>query len=544
MKKVILVSIILSLLAAVPVLAIVTVPETVRIGLYYGSSAIPVITLKGEAGTQVGTIHNEEFMVLYDNSSAEGIMIRKDSYFVNSGNLVLEYKPTDKSIPAGEKVGPYHIQIGGAYNDKVAVEQEIINLKARNINAYPVYTGSWFVWSGLYIDSNSTQQAINTKLIPVLGENTYTVIQPSQQRIQVVAGDEVKLIYEGENQFIRVKPKSVSTPALININGKNFRGEVEVRRYSTSDMTIINILPLEEYLYGVVPREIGASSPIEAIKAQAVAARNYSLQSIGKNAKWGFDMTNTVSDQAYGGYEWERATSNRGVDETKGKKLMYNSKLASIFYFSTSGGRTEDVKNVWGSNDYPYLVSVEDKYESPDVPKAQWEVTLTASQIRDKLKVKGYDLGEIVSVQPTEYSEAGRVIKLVIKGTKGDKLFEREACRTIFGNDVLSQWYAVSTNSDITVLYGDGSKGKLSVGTASIKTADGTYSMQQSGNKIFVKALDSIKEYSITSSGYKFSGRGWGHAVGMSQQGAIGMAKAGFAYDQILQWYFKGTNIE
>ena len=380
MKKVICVLIILSLLVTVPVFAAVEVSETVKIGLYYGSSAIPVINLKGKDGTRVGTIQNGEFAVLYDDASTEEIMIRKDSYFVKSGNLVLEYKPTDKSIPEGERFGPYHIQIGGAYSDKASVEHEIFNLNAKSIKAYPAYSDSWYVWYGTYIDKNSAQQDINSKLKLALGENNYTIVEPSQQRIQVVVGDEIKLMFEGQNQFIRVKPRSDSIPALINVNGKNFRGEVEVRRYDTSDMTVINVLPLEEYLYGVVPREIGASSPLEAIKAQAVAARNYSLQSIGKNAKWGFDMTNTVSDQAYGGYEWERATSNKGVDETKDKKLMYNDKLASIFYFSTSGGRTEDVKNVWGSTDYPYLVSVEDKYESPDVPKAKWVNFVTNSR--------------------------------------------------------------------------------------------------------------------------------------------------------------------
>ena len=169
---------------------------------------------------------------------------------------------------------------------------------------------------------------------------------------------------------------------------------------------------------------------------------------------------------------------------------------------------------------------------------------LTSSQIRDRLKAKGYDLGDIVSIQPLEYSESGRVIKLVIKGTKDEETFEREKCRTIFGNEVLSQWYTVSTNSDITILSGDGSKSKVNIGTVNIKTANGTYSIQQSSSTVLAKGIDSIKEYAITSSGYKFSGRGWGHAVGMSQEGTIGMAKAGFTYDQILQWYFKGTNIE
>ena len=96
-------------------------------------------------------------------------------------------------------------------------------------------------------------------------------------------------------------------------NGRRYRGYLEIRRYSDSDLTVINILDLEKYLYGVVPYEIEADAPLEAIKAQAVAARTYAYRNIGSSIyqKWGFDMVDTVSSQVYKGFDGERASTNK-----------------------------------------------------------------------------------------------------------------------------------------------------------------------------------------------------------------------------------------
>ncbi len=520
----------------------VTIPEKVRIGLYYGSSAMPKVDIKGEEGITVG-FESGSFSTLYEHQSAEPISIRKDSYFVKSGNLVIEFRPTDSDIPDGEKFGPYHVQIGQSYTDKTVLDGEIQRIRQIGIQAYPAWqNGSWFIWYGLCLDAGSAQQEIQSVLVPALGEGTYTVIQPNKHRVQVLAGGEMKLMFESQNRFLRLKPESVSIPKLINVNGQKFRGEIEVRRYDTSDMTVINTLPLEDYLYGVVPKEIGALSPIEAVKAQAVAARTYSIRNLEKYSKWGFDMSNTVSDQAYGGYEYEHQNSNKAVDQTKAKILVYNGNPAATYYFSTSGGKTENIENVWSPDQScPYLVSVEDTYEPTNLTYSKWSEALTGSEISERLKSKGYDVGELISIQALQYSQAGRVIKLLVKGTKGEKIFEREKCRTALG--LRSQWYSISTDSDIAVLGNESTINRISIGTLRIKTANGSYTVGQQAGKIFAAGADSTKEYPISSATYRFDGKGWGHGIGMSQNGAKGMAEAGFTFEQILQWYYKGTNV-
>ena len=523
------------------------IPEKVKIGLSFGSSAIPIVKLSSKTGLIFGRSDSGGFNQIFKTSSSDTIVVRKDSNFVKNGSQFTEIKSADSN--SGVKIGPYHVQIGGSYDSYQTALDKAEEMKENNVSAYPAFDGSWHVWYGMLIDSVSAQQSI-TEIKKMIQETQYSVIEPDSQRVVVNAGEEELLVFGGTKGYLGIKPNSTDLPAIININDKPYRGEVEVRRYTGSDMTVINVVVLEEYLYGVVAREIGASSPAEAIKAQAVVARNYAVNNAGKNSKWGFDMTNTTSDQAYNGYEWERPASNNAVDETKGKLLMYDEKPASTFYFSTSGGRTEDVKNVWSSNgNYPYLVSVEDKYESPSASKAKWEVTLTSEQIKQSLKAIGVDVGDVLAVRPLEYSEAGRVIKLQITGTKSEKIFIKSMCRTALGKDVLSQWYTVSSGSsgsELSAINGQGETLKVTAAGLNVKSVNGVSTIS---SDIYVKSADGTQQVSNTTSasgsgGFKITGRGWGHGVGMSQVGAIGMANAGFDYEKILEWYFNGTIVE
>ena len=102
------------------------------------------------------------------------------------------------------------------------------------------------------------------------------------------------LVFSDGQYKLRVRPLSANNPYVLSVNGKQYRGEFEVRRYPDSDLTVINILNIEEYLYGVVPQELESSAPMEALKAQAVAARTYTYRNLGKYSKWGFDLVNTV----------------------------------------------------------------------------------------------------------------------------------------------------------------------------------------------------------------------------------------------------------
>lgn len=301
-------------------------------------------------------------------------------------------------------------------------------------------------------------------------------------------------------------------------------------------------MSIEQYLYGVVPAEIESDAPLEAVKAQAVAARTYTYQNLGKNSKWGFDLVDTVDDQVYRGFEGERATANQAVDETKGKKMLYNGKLAHVYYFASSGGMTANIEEVWGS-EIPYLVSVPDPYESQTSWQYIWEKTLTAEEIKKVLFLRDVEIGDILSVSAEEYSESGRVIALRITGTNGTITYYNSNTRFLF--DLSSQKYSISSAGNIVVKSSDGSLKTLALDGRNVVTAGGTGKLTtQKSALAVIGSGNNVHKVNMSTDKYVFSGRGWGHGVGMSQEGAKGFARQGYTYDQILKHYYTGINVE
>ena len=511
----------------------VEVPDDIRVGLYYSSSAKSSVTLSSPGGIEVGTIHNGVFTLGFKTKPNESITIRKN--------------PKSKySVLAGE----YSVNLG--------TEDE-----------YPY--------------------------------------------------------------FKSIEKDGV---ALIEVEGKKYRGNIEIRRLTDSDMTIINHVSMQEYLYGVVPREIGGASPLEAVKAQAIIARTFAAKNKGRREGLGFDLYPTATDQAYGGYEWEYPNSNKAVDLTYGEVATYKGELIGGNYFSTSGGYTESSENVWGGK-VDYLRAVPDIYEPEIEGNTSWEVTMTKDQVKAALSKNGINIGNIVDLVPIEYTEAGRVLKLKVVGTAGEQIIEKDKVRTYLG--LKSMWYTI--NSDAPVVKGTTEAPKPSAtSTSNDKVAPANISivkdaeveeddeeeevnlqiasntneertknskevivlLDEYGNtiitkdekgqaiiiqdpsavvkqeepKAIIKDLDVNKKalfnvivslistnlFSNTNIGistynqnamassskdvFVFRGRGWGHGVGMSQNGAKGMANNGFTAEEIIKWYYSGVSIE
>lgn len=526
--------------------AAVQLPDKVRIGLFYESSAASILNVSASKGVQFGYYKDNSFIVLLEEPTGSIVSIRKDAYYIKNNNTLTEYKTTDKTIPGGEKVGPVHIQIGGNYDDLNTAALQVLSLKQKGIAAYVAYTNTWQVWTGFYIDQNTALKELTSDIQTKLGNGTFSVTTPAANQIVIQASSgDTMLVYGSDINHFQVHPKSENSPYVFNLNSKTYRGDLEIRRFSNSDMTAINILPLDQYLYGVVPNEIESYSNPEALKAQAVAARTYTLNNLKKHSNLDFDLCPTTSDQMYKDVSYEAPSTNKAVDDTKGKIVTYNGKLAEVFYFGSSGGKTEDVKNVWGS-DIPYLKSVEDNYEPNTSGHYYWEVNLTASKIKEIMLSRKYDLGEISGMSITKTSEAGRATDLIIKGTNGrQKEYINDDCRNVFSLN--SQWYTISTDSDTTIKGTTTSSAiKIQLGDKKLLTASGLKVANTSVSKSLsiIGASNSKKAIPIIPTAYKLIGRGWGHGVGMSQEGAKGMATAGFTFDKILAHYFQGAKVE
>ena len=221
--------------------------------------------------------------------------------------------------------------------------------------------------------------------------------------------------------------------APLELNGRAYRGELRIT-VDKARLRAINSLGLEAYLYGVVPSEMPHRWPAEALKAQAVAARSYALATKRSGE---FDVYSDVRSQVYRGIPEEEDQTNEAIDATAGQVLTYDGKVARTYFFSTSGGRTATVTDVWPSSEaIPYLVSVNDPYDSLS-PYHRWgPLVFTAKAARAKLKVPG-PLRDLRTV----LTPSGRVGALTAVGPNGETPVKGGDVRHLLG--LRSTWFRV-----------------------------------------------------------------------------------------------------
>jgi stage II sporulation protein D len=289
--------------------------------------------------------------------------------------------------------------------------------------------------------------------------------------------------------------------------GKAYRGSWAVLS-TDSGIAVINSLPIEDYLKGVVPYEIGKlkQNEFEALKAQAVAARTYAYHHLGSRKSLGFDVYADTRDQVYNGKNDEDSLTNAAILATSGLVLKHNGNLIEAYYHSTCSGRT-DSPEVWDSGSRPYLVSVSDSANGKifcELSKyINWEEKFTKAEL-GKLFKKNMLAAKVEQIFPfnkveqifiTEKFPSGRVKRLVVFTDKGS--FE------VFG--------------------------------------DRTRWIFQRDGKTLPSALFSI---SREKDNFTITGSGFGHGIGMCQIGVIARARAGQKFEDILKAYYTDVSIE
>lgn len=301
--------------------------------------------------------------------------------------------------------------------------------------------------------------------------------------------------------------------ADVVIAGKTYRGAAEVVAHRSRGLIVINRLGLEDYLLGVVPAEIGRRTPEEfaAVRAQAVAARTYTISHLGRRDSLGFDLFATVEDQVYGGLEVERRDVERAINETRGEILIFDGQPVSAFYHSTCGGRTATREEVWGEPDLPYLRSVRDAGEGEDYcaisPRYRWRESWTADEMN------GFVRAELASRLGVSPSSVGRISGIrVLSRTEGDRVDQLEL-------EASGGRYVLRKNEIRWVL----------------QPAEGRIL----GSTAFVVRQGRLEDGEIV-----VEGRGFGHGIGMCQWGAIGRARAGQGYREILAAYYQDAAVQ
>lgn len=353
------------------------------------------------------------------------------------------------------------------------------------------------------------------------------------------------------NKGIRISAKA-NDESYIEVNRRSYRGEISIYQTNGKNgLTVVNTLPIEQYLYGVIAREMSPDWPSEAVKAQAVAARTYALYSLNKHKDDGYDVCSSTDCQVYGGRDSEAPGAIQAVSATYGQTMFYKDKLIPAYFHSSSGGYTESSENVWGGA-YPYLQGVVD-YDQKS-PYSKWEKKFTTNELEMALKRAGYDVGNIRTIELSPLTKppvssfdrgvSGRVKEIRVTGTSGTVYITGNKLRSALAlNSTLLDLAVIVPAQkvlefDITDSAGDRWKKEVPVNLPPQK------------QEMFLNGKSAVHHITgRTNETIVFTGFGWGHGIGLSQWGAKAMAENAPKGDstyfkQILKHYYQGVDIK
>jgi stage II sporulation protein D len=335
------------------------------------------------------------------------------------------------------------------------------------------------------------------------------VLEPNGGRI-VLRRDDGSVL-PGRFATVTARPIGAS---LLTFGGRRWRGELTVSVDDSGRLLVVDRVPMDDYLKGVVPLEIGtrAMSDFAAAEAQAVAARSYAYMHLAGPGR-PYDMVATVSDQVYGGVTAETLLGTQAVENTSGLVLMYDGRVVNAPYHGNCGGFTAEPGDAWRSGPEPYLRRVSDQIPGTDRfycesgPKFRWTRTYTGEALRQSIvrylrtTPRGPEtIASVRTVAVTEVTPAGRVAALTVDTDRGRWTMRgneiRAALRTASGEMLYSTYFSVDA----------------------VQGRDGVTSLELHGG-------------------------GNGHGIGMCQSGAIGRARAGQDFRTILTTYYPGTTI-
>lgn len=294
---------------------------------------------------------------------------------------------------------------------------------------------------------------------------------------------------EIKGERLVIQPESTG---FVKVNGMPYRGFITLLK--KQGMTVVNNVPVEDYLYGVVPKEMPPSWSAEALRAQSVSARTFALKNRKRHSAEGFDLCNTAHCQVYEGMSAEMQSTTAAVNSTRGEVLFYKGAIIDALFHTDSGGMTEFSEHVWGST-VPYLRAVKELRTQTQ----PWSRTVSMASFVQKIEAGGKSLGTLkeirlspltVGKESTDRTPSGRVRAAEFVGTKGRI--------SLSGNDLRSMFSLPSTLFDIRA-------GRTEV---------------------------------------VFNGYGSGHGLGLSQWGAKALADSGKGYEDILLYYYSGVTLE
>ncbi|MCX6826610.1 MAG: SpoIID/LytB domain-containing protein [candidate division Zixibacteria bacterium] len=332
-----------------------------------------------------------------------------------------------------------------------------------------------------------------------------TILQEDGFLSVTMAGEKI------DDRFEEIIVTPRSDKGFLSYRNQRYRGMFRIITHGRN-LSLINIAHIDDYLKGVVPPEMGKVEEVdfEAIKAQAVAARTYSLGHLSQYPDELYDMHADVTDQLYSGADVENPLVSDAIEQTRGYVIKFEDKLINAYYHSTCGGSTDDIEEIWDKPSAPYLRATSDDGACSWSKYYRWREAYTAEQL--KLRVEEYlsaergreiRLDDLVDIEITARTAGERVAELMVKTEGRSYTFGRDKIRWIFKRSSNPELILQSAKFDVITQH------------------------DQTGRLTRVE----------------FEGGGYGHGIGMCQCGAIGMAKNGKKFDEILTHYYRNTRL-
>lgn len=388
----------------------------------------------------------------------------------------------------------------------------------------PVIEGvTWLKDAGIYFDISVDEELVLLNPMRVGLTSTTSTVTVQGSNFVIRRGTDKGLVGSYKNQTVNITPLGYGynvdgidikdwvrviplNNSLLTVNtsgiGKydTFRGMIVVRRSPvTNNIWVINELELDDYTKGIA--EVPNSFPLEAQKAQMVAARTYAVKKRSDSTSRDiFDVYDDTRHQVYYGYNYEkdRPSLVMASDSTKGMVIKYNGQPISAYYFSDSGGHTSNVEWVWGGNAIPYLKGVPDPWAKTDT----WTYTLSQDYLKQRFDNT-----------------------LGISATGGDVIDNIQVTERYPSNWAKTVVFTLASGRTIPV---------------TVKRFD----YLTNNNEIRSMSFDVKRIIDFGSPAFVFTGKGWGHNIGMPQWGARNMAEAGKTYQEILTYYYTGVTVE
>ena len=314
------------------------------------------------------------------------------------------------------------------------------------------------------------------------------------------------------------------------INNRAYAGTLKLQPNAHQSFTLVNNVPLETYVRGVVPHEIGYNAPYAAVQAQAVLARTYVLASLHRFKVDGYQLCADTQCQVYRGLENTTEVADRAIAETRGLVLTYNNRAIDALYSSTTGGITSNYNDIWDGTPRPYLQSVLDIVNRSENQRS--------ANISDDKNLKAFlDKQE-------GFNEVGwRALRWNKSGTLDELQISLKKFLRFSGDN--STNFKVIKQLQVSKRANSGRVLEIEVTTDTGKIIikkDEIIDAFDPPDSTFFRLEPIYKDKMLT--GYAFIGGGLGHGVGMSQTGSYNLARMGWSYDRILNFYYTNTQLQ